>query len=65
MHLLALSHLCTCLSVYIKASTTGQTSVKFDTRGLLLKSVQKIQIWLKLCTLYEDSLIVAGDIKLP
>ena len=65
MHLLALPHLCTLPSVYISATTTGRTSVKFDTRGILLKSVQKIQILLKLCTLYEDSFIVAGDIKLP
>jgi len=61
MHLLV-CHICA--PVYINATTTGQTSVKFDIRGLLLKSVQKIHIWLEPCTLYEDSLIIAGDIKL-
>jgi hypothetical protein len=65
MHLIALSDQCTHLSAYISASTTGRTSVKFNSTGLLWKSVQKIQIWLKLCTLHEDSLIVAGDIKFP
>jgi hypothetical protein len=30
--------------------------------GLLRKSVEKIQIWLKLGTLHEDILIAAGDI---
>jgi hypothetical protein len=59
------------LSAYIGAAPAVRISVKFANWGLVRKSGEKIQIWLK-CkkyrTFYMKSqvhFIVAGDIKSP